>query len=213
MAVTELIFPQIKTDPDSLREIEQDWPIISKRLTHPNPGLLNAYRGFLLTENGVDVRNAHREFLLFEWVKAEDFQAFIKSDQFGNFAASIKHLVNGPPMLQLFETNISPREVASASVVEIIRLSISNPENAETSTQTWERISRFLSGKKASVTYGTSSNLENEVVAGIIGWNSPETRSQVIQETEYIEAFNSLQSLGDVNQITVDVAAMELPSL
>ena len=31
MAITELIFPQIKTDPDSLREIEQDWPIISKR--------------------------------------------------------------------------------------------------------------------------------------------------------------------------------------
>lgn len=40
-----------------------------------------------------------------------------------------------------------------------------------------------------------------------------QTRSQVIQEAEYIEAFNSLQSLGDVNQITVDVAAMELPSL
>ncbi|KAE8358002.1 hypothetical protein BDV27DRAFT_169855 [Aspergillus caelatus] len=213
MAITELIFPSIKTDPDSLREIEQDWPIISKRLTHPNPGLLNAYRGFLLTENGVDVRNAHREFLLFEWVKAEDFYAFIKSDQFGNFAASIKHLVNGPPMLQLFATNISPREAASASVVEIIRLGISDPENAEISTQVWERISRFLSGKKASVTYGRSSNLENEVVAGIIGWHSLETRSQVIQEAEYTEALNSLQSLGDVNQITVDIAAMELPPL
>lgn len=115
-----------------------------------------------------------------EWDKAEDFQAFIKSDQFGNFAASIKHLVNGPPTLQLFETNISPREAASASVVEIIRLSISNPENAETSTQAWERISRFLSGKKASVTYGTSSNLENEVVGGIIGWHSPEVRSDAL---------------------------------
>ena len=114
--------------------------------------------------------------LVIEWVKAECFHAFIKSDQFGSFAASIKHLVNGPPMLQLFETNISPREAASASVVEIIRLSISTPENVEISTQAWERISRFLSGKKASVTYGTSSNLENDVVTGIIGWHSLEVR-------------------------------------
>ncbi|KAB8261707.1 hypothetical protein BDV32DRAFT_121292 [Aspergillus pseudonomiae] len=212
MAITELIFPAIKTDPDSLREIEQDWPIISKRLTHPNPGLLNAYRGFLLTENGKDVRNAHREFLLFEWVKAECFHAFIKSDQFGSFATSIKHLVNGPPMLQLFETNISPRKAASASVVEIIRLSISTPENVEISTQAWERISRFLSGK-ASITYGPSSNLENDVVAGIIGWHDTETRSQAIQDSEYTEALNILQSLGDVNRITVDIAAMELPPL
>lgn len=65
MAVTELIFPSIKTDPDSLNEIEQNWPTISKRLIDPNPGLLSAFRGFILSEDGVDVRDAYREFLLF----------------------------------------------------------------------------------------------------------------------------------------------------
>jgi hypothetical protein len=65
MAVIELIFPSIKTDLASLEEIERDWPVISKRLINPNPGLLHAYRGWILTEDGQDVREAYKEFLLF----------------------------------------------------------------------------------------------------------------------------------------------------
>ncbi|KAH8429756.1 putative quinol monooxygenase [Aspergillus melleus] len=213
MAITELIFPSIKTDPASLIEIERDWPTISKRLIDPNPGLLNAFRGFILTENGVDVRDAYREFLLFEWVKAEDFQAFIKSDQFANFASSIKHLVTGPPTLQLFETNFSPREAASASVVEIVRLSVSSPEQVVASTQAWGQLARSLNAKHTPMTYGTSTNLENSVVVGIIGWSSEETRSQIVEEPVCVEALRSLQRLGTLNNIVVAVDAMDLPPL
>ena len=65
MAVTELIFPKVKPDPASIEEIERDWPIISKKLTTPNPGLLSAFRGWVLTENGRNVREENGEFLLF----------------------------------------------------------------------------------------------------------------------------------------------------
>lgn len=65
MAITELIFPSIKTDPASLQVLERDWPTLSKRLIDPNPGLLHAFRGWILTEDGLDVREAYREFLLF----------------------------------------------------------------------------------------------------------------------------------------------------
>ena len=65
MAITEFVFPKIKTDQASLDEIEREWPIVSKKLTTPNPGALCAFRGWVLTENGHDVREAHREFLLF----------------------------------------------------------------------------------------------------------------------------------------------------
>lgn len=65
MAITELIFPSVKTDPTSLEVLERDWPSLSKGLIVPNPGLLHAFRGWVLTEDGLDVREAHREFLLF----------------------------------------------------------------------------------------------------------------------------------------------------
>jgi hypothetical protein len=65
MAITELIFPSLKTDPASLEVLKRDWPSLSKGLTDPNPGLLHASRGWILTEDELDVREANREFLLF----------------------------------------------------------------------------------------------------------------------------------------------------
>lgn len=75
MAVTELIFPKIKPNPASIEELERDWPIISKKLTNPNPGLLCAFRGWILTENGRNVREENREVLLFGKSGADSFLA------------------------------------------------------------------------------------------------------------------------------------------
>lgn len=69
MAITELIFPSVKTDQGTLEELERDWPKLSKGLTDPNPGLLHASRGWVFTENGKDVRDAFKEFLLFGELK------------------------------------------------------------------------------------------------------------------------------------------------
>ena len=114
-----------------------------------------------------------------EWNKVESFHTFIASDQFKTFAASIRHLITGPPTLQLFETTISPKYAASASSIEIYRVAVSNAENAEAVLQTWEEISRKAKetyGDKVSVTYGMSQNLESEVIGGIIGWSNQEVR-------------------------------------
>jgi hypothetical protein len=112
----------------------------------------------------------------------ESFRAFIVSEQFANFAASIRHLVNGPPTLQVFDTNFGPRKAASASSVEIYRVSVPNAENAEAALKVWDEISRKAKetyGDKVAVTYGKSQNLEEEVIAGIIGWSRPEVRLKV----------------------------------
>jgi hypothetical protein len=111
----------------------------------------------------------------------ESFHAFVVSEQFVNFAASIRHLVNGPPTLQVFETNFGPGDAASASSVEIYRVSVPNAENAEAALKTWEEISRMAQetyGDKVAITYGKSQNLEEEVIAGIIGWSRPEVRPE-----------------------------------
>ncbi|KAJ5190982.1 uncharacterized protein N7498_009967 [Penicillium cinerascens] len=213
MAITELIFPRVKTDQATLEELERDWPKLSKRLTDPNPGLLHASRGWVLTENGKDARDAFKEVLLFEWNEADSFHAFVGSEQFGAFAASIRHLVTGPPTLQLFETNESPKEAASAAVVEIIRVGVSNSKDTEASLQAWRKISHFLASKEgaqAHVTFGKSLNLEEEIFVGIIGWLNFDDRIRVSQEGEFVDALNTLKSFGDVSNITVGIDAMEL---
>ncbi|KAF7586014.1 hypothetical protein BBP40_009720 [Aspergillus hancockii] len=216
MAITELIFPSIKADPASLKELEQDWPIISKKLIDPNPGLLHAYRGWISTEDDQDVREAYKEFLLFEWNEVNSFHAFVGSEQFAAFAGSIRHLVTAPPTLQLFETNFSPRDMAEAAVVEIIRVGVSDSEGVEAALQLWGKISHDLAGEgegKASVTYGRSSNLDGDVVMGIIGWRDLKDRSQMPRGRDFVEALDSFKSLGEVSRITVDIDAMELGAL
>ncbi|KAJ5646532.1 hypothetical protein N7490_002904 [Penicillium lividum] len=211
MAITELIFPQVKPTKEVLDEIEQNWPIISKSLIEPNPGLLSAFRGWVLSEDGKDVRDQHREIIIFEWTEEAAFHAFVASAQFASFANSIRHLVSGPPKLQLYETNISPKESSIAPVVEIFRLGVSGSEAIQAAQKTWEDLSQalFHSGRLAPVTQGKSLNLEGNVVVGILGWASIEAHEEGAQDVAFVEALASLRLLGELSQIIVDVAPVE----
>ncbi|KAJ5538649.1 hypothetical protein N7494_008128 [Penicillium frequentans] len=213
MAFTELVFPCVKPDPATLEALERDWPKLSKGLTDPNPGLLSAFRGWVLTEDGLDVREDYKEFLLLEWNSADSFNAFVGSQQYAAFAGSIKHLLTGPPTLQFFETKLSPKDAASASVVEILRVTVPNSENVEEALQVWEKASRHLANNgqgTASVTYGKSRNLDKDVVVGIIGWKTSEEQQYMSQDKIWSETLESLKSLGKLSQIIVDIDVMDL---
>ena len=104
-----------------------------------------------------------------EWASELSFHAFVASQQFANFQAALRHLINGPPKLQLYETNKSPKAIAQASVVEIIRETI-DEDNVIKAQQVWETISQTRRG----TTYGKSTNLEHGLLMGILGWTSHE---------------------------------------
>ncbi|KAJ5797549.1 uncharacterized protein N7503_006845 [Penicillium pulvis] len=213
MAFTELVFPCVKPDPATLETLERDWPKLSKGLTDPNPGLLSAFRGWVLTEDGLDVRKDYKEFLLLEWNSADSFNAFVGSEQYAAFAGSIKHLLTGPPTLQFFETKLSPKDAASASMVEIIRVTLPNSEDVEEGLQVWEKACRHLASNgesTASVTYGKSKNLDKDVVVGIIGWQTSKEQQDMSQDEVWSGTLESLKSLGKVSQIIVDIDVMDL---
>lgn len=104
------------------------------------------------------------------------FHNFLKSGQFKDAVSSIKHLMAAPPTLQLFDTNAGPKDAASSPVVEIIRTRPSEMHHIDASLEAWKKLSRHLSGSQIPVVYGKSSNLEDEVVAGIIGWQGSRVR-------------------------------------
>lgn len=85
-----------------------------------------------------------------------------------------------PRRYNFFETKLSPKEVASASNIEIFRVTVSNARAGEAALQTWEKVSQKANetyGDKVFVTYGKSQNLDDEVTVGIIGWKDPEVKS------------------------------------
>ena len=95
----------------------------------------------------------------------------------------IRHIVTGPPLLQLYETNVSPKDINLAPVLEIIRVPVSDVQSIEAAERIWERLSRFLAeytpGKNPLVTYGKSLNLEEGLFVGIVGWSSSEVSSSI----------------------------------
>ncbi|KAJ5156814.1 hypothetical protein N7492_009617 [Penicillium capsulatum] len=207
MAITELIFPSIKTDPKSLEEIETNWPTFSSLLIDPNPGLLHAFRGWVVSEEDKDVTKDFKEFLLFEWKEEAAFHSFVTGQQFATFASTVRHLLNGPPTLQLFDTNVSPKDIGLAPVMEVIRVPIQSPEAAGTAVKVWKTISQVVmeEGSKNHVLHGTSTNLENSLFVGIVGWASPEESFQ--------SGLNMLSTLGDASRVAVEVSALDLPAL
>ncbi|OJJ45927.1 hypothetical protein ASPZODRAFT_17357 [Penicilliopsis zonata CBS 506.65] len=191
MPFTELIFPSVKPDKASIAEIESNWPRFAKQLTVPNPGLICAFRGWITFEDGQDVRDDFKEFLLFEWNKKESFDLFVGSEQFKTFQGMIRHLLNGPPMLQLYETNVSPHDAAAASRVEIVRVTLEKEGDAV--REVMEKMEEGGVG-----VYGQTINLEEEkVVVGIL--EDEETADKIS---------SSLGEYGRVSRLVVDISPM-----
>lgn len=96
--------------------------------------------------------------------------------QFATFVSTVGPLLNGPPTLQLFDTNVSPKDIGLAPVIEIISVSIQSPEAAGTAVKAWNTISQVVIEERSKnhVLHGTSTNLDNSLFVGIVGWASPE---------------------------------------
>lgn len=104
------------------------------------------------------------------------FTAFLGSDHFASFIGTIQHLLAGPPELQLYNTETSPKKAAAAPIVEVIRVAVEGSQDHKLAEDIWQRISQTLIQRDEStaVTYGGSLNLEARVIVGIIGWTSTE---------------------------------------
>ncbi|KAJ5895115.1 hypothetical protein N7495_006806 [Penicillium taxi] len=213
MAITELVFPKFKTDEESVETLKRDGPKIRKSVFKHTPGFVNAYSGRIVHEDETDVRTDSKPIEILEWVDEASFHTFVNSERLAAFQASMKSLAVGPPTLQLFETTHSPDEVATMSVVEIIRVSVVDTDDASTVQKTWKDIAHILADRyegKGFVSYGKSLNLANEATVGIIGWASLDDRAAISQDIELAQELKSLRLFGKLSQIIVEVSPVEL---
>lgn len=55
MAVTELVFPALKSSPEDREAFKKAWPTLSIHF-ESRPEVLNGFHGWIVEENGADVR-------------------------------------------------------------------------------------------------------------------------------------------------------------
>jgi hypothetical protein len=106
-----------------------------------------------------------------EYKDPADFYNVVNSDDFKGFAEMIKPIATAKPIPEVYETDVSPKEVFTSPVSEIFRIKIHGDQAKETAARAeWENFMKTLNGKKALS--GVSINLEERLFLGIVGWES-----------------------------------------
>ena len=90
----------------------------------------------------------------------------------------MKPYAAGPAVPQLYETNASPVSAFSLPLTEVFRVEIPGTEEMKRAKQTWELFETALksNSKNVQVLNGLSTNLEEKLFLGVIGWKASEVR-------------------------------------
>jgi hypothetical protein len=191
MPFTELALPKLKTGAEVKAAFAAKWPLSAKTLASQST-IPRAFFGSVISENGITstqeenkpiivigrrclpTLNKPKLTLALEWINEEAFKSFLASEDFKAFAGPMKPLSAGPAELQLFDTDKGPLEVASAPVMEIFRVQLTeDPQSAMAARESWKALVNAI-GPALPVTSGTSLNLKDKVLMGTVGWNSLE---------------------------------------
>ncbi|KAI1102523.1 hypothetical protein F4804DRAFT_262963 [Jackrogersella minutella] len=203
MAVIELVFPQLKSDPDSLKQALSKLPIAFEAFK--DGGVKRGLQGFISTENGKDVSGDHREVLVLEWPQESTFYEFIKSPSFANFMGHLKPFVNGPPELDLFETNDGSPLFSARPVLEIL---IIRPKSASTDEDLQTILKKVQTSLEKSddfeAVYGSSTNLPKKIATIVRVFASKEEREAAKSTSSRQEILNELSSLAEVTELVAE---------
>jgi hypothetical protein len=88
----------------------------------------------------------------------------------------VKPFLLAPLQPQLYETDLSPLAVFTAPVTEAFR--ITKHDNGDEIENVWQEMTTALKATPLTISSlsGSSVNLESEMFAGVIGWDSIELK-------------------------------------
>jgi hypothetical protein len=110
--------------------------------------------------------------------------AVIKGPDFETFRPIVHPLVAGPPAPpELYDTDVSPKEVYGSALTEVFRVKIGEDGEKEASAKkAW---GDFVKGIGAATTLsGVSVNVEAKTFLGAIGWESEEVCESMLRGHE-----------------------------
>ncbi|PMD41586.1 hypothetical protein L207DRAFT_528198 [Hyaloscypha variabilis F] len=209
MPFTELVLPKLKTGAEVKAAFAANWPLSAKILASQST-IPRAFFGSVISENGItSTQEESKPIIVIEWIKEEAFKSFLASEDFKAFAGPMKPLSAGPAELQLFDTDKGPLEVASAPVMEIIRVQLTeDPQSAMAARESWKALVNAI-GPALPVTSGTSLNLKDKVLMGTVGWNSLEVRLSTLDTSAARTALSKLRDLGESSSILIKVGPIK----
>ncbi|KAI2641410.1 hypothetical protein GGS26DRAFT_535592 [Hypomontagnella submonticulosa] len=206
MAIIELVFPQLKKDPESVKGSLEKLPIAFKAFQ--DGGVIRGLSGFVTTENGKDVTADSRELIVLEWPEAAAFYKFIESPGFANFAAEMMPFSAGPPELNLFETNPGTHLFGSNPVLEILLVKPTGSSDEDAQAVLKKVQSALATTNDSEAVYGTSLNLPQKkiTVLKVVANKADLDAAKNAKSRQEIQ--KEVGSTAEVTQLVADVKLM-----
>ncbi|KAL4749448.1 hypothetical protein BDW72DRAFT_194795 [Aspergillus terricola var. indicus] len=171
MAITELLLPTFKTDPESKSLLQTQAPSLFFSFRGV-PGLTSFFRGRILADAGEPVgEGSGRGVLILEWDELSSFHAFYpNSRKFQEFVAVARQFVKAPEYPELFETRISSVPCTESSVTQII-IAVEKHETE----RTWKKLQTTVESQRTgAAAFSSAGGIEDQHghFLGMIGWQS-----------------------------------------
>ncbi|KAL3433338.1 hypothetical protein BDV09DRAFT_196819 [Aspergillus tetrazonus] len=177
MAITELLLPSFKTDPETQYLLQTQVASLFSPFRGV-PGLRSFFRGRILADAGEPVdESSGRGVLVLEWDELPSFHAFYPNSRtFQEFLSVARQFVKAPEYPELFDTRISSVPCTKSSVTQIIKV----VEKHETE-RTWRKLqAAVVSQRTGTTTFSSAGGIEdqNGYFLGMIGWQSLQNYEQ-----------------------------------
>ncbi|MCJ1443523.1 MAG: hypothetical protein MMC23_004021 [Stictis urceolatum] len=209
MTALQIAFPHVKKSQANVDDIERQWRPVFSILITPNPGLLRLFRGWIVSENGKDVKQDFKEIIFFEWNDMQTALRCLQLEQFKKFVATIEDWIDAPATVQYHKMSAGVEEFGKAGVPEVVQVVVRNEDDVVKADSAWAQIAGAVGGAAAEPVYGKSINLEEDVFTGLLGWSSFEARSGIVDEPTFKDGLADLKSIGDVTQMIAQLEEME----
>ncbi|KAI1420712.1 hypothetical protein F5Y12DRAFT_719235 [Xylaria sp. FL1777] len=166
MAILEIAQIKLKNDPALIKEVEED-VMPGFNVTLQKFGARNMLRGYIVTENGRDVREERRLVLVLEWLAVEDFKNLVASASFLEVVGKLKErYTDGPGGPKLFEVDGGLSSLfGSDTVLEYLVIKPKDASEAGLKSVLQKIQSRLPQPGTAQVAVGSSVNSETQEIA------------------------------------------------
>ncbi|THV52335.1 hypothetical protein BGAL_0082g00240 [Botrytis galanthina] len=167
------------------------------------PSFVLGTAGQKLIENNVAVPEfSFNPILGTEWEDSKYFHDFVKSAEFPTFIANVKPYITVPPSPEVYETDISPKDIFASPIIEVFRINIHEDSEKETAAKiAWEAFAKALEG--THILSGVSVNLPERLFLGLIGWSGIEQRKLALDEAEHLK--QAVESLKDSHSFVAEL--------
>ncbi|TGO24642.1 hypothetical protein BPAE_0098g00320 [Botrytis paeoniae] len=203
MPFTEFIKPSIVQSDRSRDEFANTVVPAIRSFIKSAPGFKLGTAGHSLFENNVAVPESSLIPIVgIEWENPDSFHGLVQSEQFPIFIEKIKPYLTAPTSPELYETDISPKDIFASPIIEVFRVNIHEDSEKETAAKTaWEEFAKAL--KSTSIMSGVSVNLPERTFLGLIGWSGIEQRKLALDEVEHLKL--AVESLKDSHSFVAEL--------